>query len=945
MKRVLLSIVACSIASAYAPSLLAQEPTAPLAVDTSIGDLNHWPTPTQSMRPWSRWWWLGSAVDAPNLQRLLSLYHDAGLGGVEICPIYGAKGYESSFISYLSPQWMDAYSTAIKDAHALGMGLDLTTGTGWPMGGPWIDTEHASSGIVLKHYTVNAGETLNTKSDGKGLPKGSLQAIRAIDSSGNSIDLSNQLKNDNLTWTAPNGTWNVYILIAKAPIQKVKRSAPGGEGNVLDPYSVKAMDVFLAKFDEAFKSSHAEAPRMQFHDSFEYYGATWTPEFLSEFSQRRGYDLLRELPAFFGTADSDRAGRVRFDYRQTLAELHQAYVKRWTDWSHEHGSLTREQAHGAPANIEDIYATADIPETEASFGGVVGVDYQIPMMKFSSSAAHVTGRLIASSETFTWLGEHYQVPLSQLKPTVDFFFLTGVNHIFFHGIPYSPQNAPWPGWLFYASVNLGPEGGLWNNLPAFNAYATRCQSILQSGKPDNDILLYFPIADFWEQGGKTEGLTNNGPVENAHGNLIRQFGTPGKWMLETPFLNSAMQLWKQGFSYDEITDNFIAKSHIENGSVVLGTNTYKTILVPPTQFIAAETMANLVSLAKDGATILIEGELPKDVPGLEHLEARRAIFSKAVAEISLKPTSSPTLFEASLGSGKIYVSKNLNELLAKSNVKREPMNDLGLESIRRKRTDGYDYFIVNRGKNTIDQWVPLAHQAEAALLLNPLQEKELGKAALKQTKDTEVYLQLAPGDSIIVRTLTKQNESSTHAASWNYTSNNVLTTQPITGTWHVDFKDGGPTLPHSFDTNTLVSWANRDEATRSFAGTSVYTVHFNFNGSTSSHWILNLGDVLDSARVTLNNHPVTTLWAAPFKTAVGSYLKQGDNILIIEVTNVAANRIADLDRKKVAWKSFYEINFVNRTYTPFDASTWPLRDAGLIGPVSLTETAPFTPSH
>ena len=221
----------------------------------------------------------------------------------------------------------------------------------------------------------------------------------------------------------------------------------------------------------------------------------------------------------------------------------------------------------------------------------------------------------------------------------------------------------------------------------------------------------------------------------------------------------------------------------------------------------------------------------------------------------------------------------------------------------------------------------------------------MGKAALKQTKDTEVYLQLAPGDSIIVRTLTKQSGSSAHAASWNYTSNNVLTTQPITGTWHVDFKDGGPTLPHSFDTNTLVSWANRDEATRSFAGTSVYTVHFNFNGSRSSHWILNLGEVLDSARVTLNNHPVSTLWAAPFKTAVSSYLKQGDNVLIIEVTNVAANRIADLDRKKVAWKSFYEINFVNRAYTPFDASTWPLRDAGLKGPVSLTETAPFTPSH
>jgi hypothetical protein len=53
-----------------------------------------WPTPTRENRPWTRWWWLGSAVDKTNLTRLLTEYRDAGLGGVEICPIYGTKGYE-----------------------------------------------------------------------------------------------------------------------------------------------------------------------------------------------------------------------------------------------------------------------------------------------------------------------------------------------------------------------------------------------------------------------------------------------------------------------------------------------------------------------------------------------------------------------------------------------------------------------------------------------------------------------------------------------------------------------------------------------------------------------------------------------------------------------------------------------------------------------------------
>ena len=55
----------------------------------------------------------------------------------------------------------------------------------------------------------------------------------------------------------------------------------------------------------------------------------------------------------------------------------------------------------------------------------------------------------------------------------------------------------------------------------------------------------------------------------------------------------------------------------------------------------------------------------------------------------------------------------------------------------------------------------------------------------------------------------------------------------------------------------------------------------------------------------------------------------------MEVTNLAANRIADLDRRKVNWKYFHEINFVDLKYKPFDASKWPPRDSGLLGPVRL----------
>ena len=69
---------------------------------------------------------------------------------------------------------------------------------------------------------------------------------------------------------------------------------------------------------------------------------------------------------------------------------------------------------------------------------------------------------------------------------------------------------------------------------------------------------------------------------------------------------------------------------------------------------------------------------------------------------------------------------------------------------------------------------------------------------------------------------------------------------------------------------------------------------------------------------------------------VGGYLKSGRNVLELEVTNLAANRIRDLDLRKVEWKIMREINFVNINYKPFDASGWALTPSGLLGPVTLS---------
>jgi len=103
-----------------------------------------WPSIVAEMKPWTRWWWQGSAVDRSSLTADLKALASSGIGGVEVTPIYGVHGAENRFIPYLSPEWMAMLDYTLREATRLNMGVDMATGTGWPFGGPWVDDDIAA---------------------------------------------------------------------------------------------------------------------------------------------------------------------------------------------------------------------------------------------------------------------------------------------------------------------------------------------------------------------------------------------------------------------------------------------------------------------------------------------------------------------------------------------------------------------------------------------------------------------------------------------------------------------------------------------------------------------------------------------------------------------------------------------------------------------------------
>lgn len=865
-----------------------------------------WPVLTQQQRPWAYWWWMGSAVDKVNLTRELTRYAQAGYGGVHIIPIYGAKGWETNYISYLSPRWMEMLDHTIREANRLGLGVDMTTGTGWCFGGgPYVGEKEGNASVVVKTFTVAPGTPLSEKFDAK-----KIQALVAYSQAGPPIELTSRIAADgSVNWVAPAGEWTVYAVSQKLSPQKVKRAAPGGEGPMLNLIYPEAMPVFLRRFTEAFSKYRGAKPRAQYHDSYEY-KSEWAPDFFAQFAKRREYRLQTELPALFSNSD-DRSARVLADYRETVSDVMvEESLPQWVNWSHRRGFLTRNEAHGSPGNLLDLYALADVPETE-----MFRLDRNKLISKFASSAAHVAGRQLVGAETGTWLKEHFTETLADMKYLVDDLFVSGVNHVFYHGTCYSPDEAGWPGWVFYASFEMNPRNAIWHDVRTLNDYVARCQSILQSGQPDNDILLYWPINDFWQKAGAEPLL----PHLTVHARA---------WFESQPIGHLAEQLWQQGYAFDYVSDRQLADAKVTGHHIKVPGGNYRVVLVPPCDFMPLPTLEKLVALARSGATVIFAGGLPQDVPGLGNLDKRRAQFA------ALRQTASA----GEVGSGRILMG-NSEASLRQAGVARESLVDhAGLFYLRRMIQGGRTYFIANRSEEPVNGWIPLATAAPTAVLMDAMTGR-IGTGAVRRSGNaSEVYLQLQPGESVIVR---MQAAEGSAPAEWTY-QNAAPTGSTIAGNWQVEFLSGGPILPPPFTTTTMGSWTRSGSAAENFSGTARYSVTFDSPLAPGQPGWLDLGKVSQSARVKLNGQNLGTLIVPPYRVRATN-LKSTGNRLEVEVTSTSANAIRYYDREGVSWRNFYDINFVNQDYKPFNAATWPVADSGLLGPVTLTAEAAGQP--
>ena len=496
--------------------------------------------PPDDARIMMRWWWFGPAVTKAELEREMRLMKEGGIGGFEVQATYPLQ-LEGN-MRYLSPEFLDALRFAGEKAKELGLRMDLTLGSGWPYGGPHIPIELA------------AGRLRTTQGEAR-RPSANDNLIVTIDGLN--------------FWAGHTG-------------QTVKRPAVGAEGWVLDHYSREALEThFRAVGEPMLKALEKTPPYAIFSDSLEVYNADWTPNLPDEFQKRRGYSLTPFLPSL-GQDTGENAAAVRHDWGLTLSELaDENYLKPLTAWAKAHGTKFRSQTYGIPPVTLSSNALVDLPEGE-------GHEWrQFSTTRWASSAGHLYGRPVISSETWTWLHSPvFRATPLDMKAEADIHFLQGINQLVGHGWPYSPPEVGEPGWRFYAAAVFNQHNPWWIVMPDITKYLQRVSWILRQGTPANDVAVYLPTHDAFA------GFRVNGrpSVNQAMQGLIGPEVVPA--------------ILDAGYGFDFIDDGAIAAKGIN----------YKILVVPNVERIP---LATYRKIAQFKGTVIFTKRLPSKATGLK----------------------------------------------------------------------------------------------------------------------------------------------------------------------------------------------------------------------------------------------------------------------------------------------------------------------------------------
>jgi len=801
------------------------------------------------------------------------------------------------------------------------------------------------------------------------------------------VDLTSKLGADGkLNWHVPAGEW-VILRLGYTPTGRNNHPAPiEGTGLECDKFSKAALDAHWAGFmqkilDDIGPLAGKKSLDSSLIDSYEVGGQNWTAEFRAEFQKRRGYDMLKFMPAFTGRVVNNPEASERFlwDVRRTIADLFaENYFGHFAELCRQHGLMNAVEPYTGPFESMQSGAPADVVMGEF-WTGTQGH----PSVKLAASIAHIYGKTIVGAESFTArpdVGRWQNDPYS-LKTLGDLMYCQGLNRYVFHRYAMQPWTNRWPGmtmgqWGFHfeRTVTWWDEGKPWID------YITHCEFLLQQGRAVEDAA-YF--------------TGESTPVEMRQGN---------------PVLPA-------GYDYDAVNADVLHGATVKDGRITLASGaSYAVLILPPDDVnMTPQTLQCISKLVRAGATVV--GPRPQHSPSLADYPKCDTQVKKLAAELwgtfgvaasagsaTAPPEGGTPSGEHAFGKGRVIWGKTLADVFAEQNLKPDfefhgDSDATHLAYAHRIAGEADIYFVSNQRRESdsasctfrVSGKLPeLWHPETGVIEPAPVWNAEAGRTTVRlnfepagsvfvifrhaetgadhivsATADPQWQTAVGSHGELIVKATSDGNAEFRTAAGKTLKAvvANIPAPQEITGAWDLSFPPNWG-APPSVTLDKLISWtAHTNDGVRYFSGTATYEKEIEILAdrlSAGRELWLDLGAVKNFAEVSLNGKNLGVLWKPPFHVNVTAGAKPGVNKLVVKVTNLWPNRLIGDEQlpPDVEWngKQLKEWPqwFLDGKPSPtgrLTFTTWhhwtkdsPLLESGLLGPVTL-RTAEIIPAN
>ncbi|RKP58268.1 hypothetical protein D7Z26_01875 [Cohnella endophytica] len=860
--------------------------------------------PSEEARSFTRWWWYGAAVTKEEVRRELAYMKEAGLAGVEIQVTYPlqedteAQGIKNRM--YHSPEFIEIMDYTLTVAEEMGMFVDLTLGSGWPFGGPFVPYDMAPE-ILIPYQIDLIGPTEFERDFTTMLPGTPCRAVMGKFENGviladTLVDISDHL---DVTWlhgwewghclnkiSIPEGHWKIYIFITSLYKQQVGIPAPGMEGYAIDHCRKDVSDFYFAQFGDPLVEKLGQGRiRAFFCDSIELGGNNWTQIMPEQFLARRGYELTPFMPALWADV-GDITADIRYDFYKTFSELTiENFFRNFTAWSHSKGVKTRIQAHGTWGDILQAYAAADYPEGE-TFGPNDKYEVNTVHRRLATSAGHVYGRKVISNETFTWLRvPRFMETLEMMKAAVDAVFLDGINQIVNHGYSYSPESAGKPGWAFYASSFISHNNTWWEYYPILSSYIHTVSAFLQTGDSYAEVAIYLPQSDIW----------STMPIAELHLGM----------KLEEHMGKSLVNLvHKSGYYFDFLNDEAITDlSRLTDSGLEIGANRYKTIILPKVTRLPLNTANQLLEYVRAGGILIAVSDRPCTVPGYIDREANNRRLDQIMEQLMDSEAGS----WKTVGKGKTILVEDEVQLIAR--LKESEAPDVAIESIdeaagsnvaaqsigyvHRIHEGGHIYFVANVCGEERKARMRFKYGSRTAAVLDPMTRQTVRHVQLPPGSDeASIEFAFEPFQSFVVVFDDQLAEAAEVGEDGTLPAvPRVDRSIDITDSWTLRI----PEANFERKLEKLQTWEQFADV-KYYCGSAFYDKKVTISAihPGESVW-LNLEGVHEVAEVFVNGSSAGVLWKAPRRLDLTDWLTEGENELSIKVVNLWINHMLSPD--------------------------------------------------